>query len=82
MESTKFESMPIVEEVSVTERIGSFDGAGAEIGIAEIGLSACTKHCPSENPPENLVICILPRFHYIHLGQVLQYAIRHTSHAQ
>ena len=50
MESTKFESMPIVEEVSVTERIGSFVEAGAEIGIAKIGLSACTKHCPSENP--------------------------------
>ena len=48
MGSTKFESMSIVEEFSVTERVGSFDEA--EIGIAEIGLSACTKHCPSENP--------------------------------
>ena len=45
--------MPIMEGVSSTERVGPFDdaAAGAEKdGIAKIGLSVCTRHCPSKNP--------------------------------
>lgn len=42
--------MSIVEEIAFTDRSGSFDEAGAEIGITKIVLSACTKHCPYENP--------------------------------
>ena len=69
MGSTKFESMSIVEEFSVTERIGSFDDAGAEIGIAKIGLSACTKHCPSENPNHHPCSRLVPKRNLIRMSR-------------
>ena len=48
MGSTKSESISIVEEIPSTERIGSLDDE-TEVGMANSGLGACTRHCPTKS---------------------------------